>query len=811
MAEWLDGLEKLAPGPGGLIRNILSPESIPNKVLECKVDRYKKWDVLSNEEGLLLYGASSKQKYEVVLVPSVPVESSSKAFSLFRSDNRDSADKKFEKLKDKLPVVAVQSKDDCNVATVQRMCDALDLNPGWNAAHLAAHCDLVTAFNSEKISRLLDVADTNTGVLPLHIAIQAQNLPTIKALIARKVSLECLDNEANSVLHYAASTNKEIITLLTAEVCSKYLNEHNAKGHTPLHMACLADKPECVKALLLAGADCNITADSGNRVAGSVSAQEPGIVSDLVQEFSGKLYAQDMKFGGTPLHWCCSREVLESLLEKKCHINAVNFDGRTALHIMILRKRLDCTMALLSNGADANIGDNEGNTPLHLAVTCRNLTAVQALVVFGASLNYKNHKGATPRHLATKDTSSEANKILYILHSVGAERCCQETKGCTSGCSFGGKFNGTAPPTPFSIYAREALDEILSTNAMDIASNQMVAEKQVKRSHALCLDGGGIRGLILVVMLRDIERATGKPIVKCFDWIAGTSTGGILALALAVGKSLQDCLCLYFKMKDTTFLGARPYPNEPLEQILKKCFGSDTVMSEISQPKLMITGLLADRKPVDLHLFRNYESPLQVLGKEEPSNGKFKKAPSYHEQLVWEAARASGAAPAYFGAHGRFLDGGLIANNPSLDCLTEIHEYNLALKAAGRESEMAPVTALVSIGTGNIPVTELQDIDVGRPGSLWGVTKLATGVSNIITLIIDQATQSSGRVVDRARSWCSSLGIPFYRFSPLLSEDINMDERSDEKLVNMAWECQAYMHSQQRSVNELAEVLRREF
>lgn len=808
MAEWLDGLEKLAPGTGGYIRNILSPESIPNKVLEYKVDRYKKWEVLSKEEGLLLYGNSGKQKYEVVLVPSVPVESSSKAFSLFRSDNQEPVDKKFQQLKDNLVIVApVLSKDDCNVSTIQKMCDALELNPGWNAAHLAAHCDLVSAFKSDTISQFLDVADSNTGVLPLQVAIQAQNLPTIKALIGKKISLECVDNEANSVLHYAATTNKEIITLLTSEVDSKYLNEHNAKGHTPLHMACLADKPECVKTLLLAGADCNITADSGNRLTGTVSAQEPGIVSDLVQEFSGKLYAQDMKFGGTPLHWSCSREVLESLLEKKCHINAINFDGRTALHVMILRKRLDCAMALLSNGADPNIADKEGNTPLHLAVTCRYLTAIQALVVFGASLNYKNQKGATPRHLATKDTSSEANKILYILHSVGAERCSQDTKGCTSGCSFAGKFNGTAPPTPFTMYAREALDEILSTNAMDIASCQSGEAK--KRSHALCLDGGGIRGLILVIMLRDIERAVGRSIVECFDWVAGTSTGGILALALAVGKSLQDCLCLYFKMKDTTFLGVKPYPNEPLENILKDCFGSDTIMSEISHPKLMITGLLADRKPVDLHLFRNYESPLQVLGKEEPSNGKFKKPPSSHDQLVWEAARASGAAPAYFGAHGRFLDGGLIANNPSLDCLTEIHEYNLALKAAGREAEMAPITALVSIGTGNIPVTELQDIDVGRPGSLWGATKLVTGVSNIITLIIDQATQSSGRVVDRARSWCSSLGVPFFRFSPLLSEDINMDERSDEKLVNMAWECQAYMHSQQRSVNELAEVLRR--
>ncbi len=51
------------------------------------------------------------------------------------------------------------------------------------------------------------------------------------------------------------------------------------------------------------------------------------------------------------------------------------------------------------------------------------------------------------------------------------------------------------------------------------------------------------------------------------------------------------------------------------------------------------------------------------------------------EQFVWRAARASGAAPTYFRSMGRFLDGGLMANNPTLDTLTEIHEYNMGLKA----------------------------------------------------------------------------------------------------------------------------------
>lgn len=51
------------------------------------------------------------------------------------------------------------------------------------------------------------------------------------------------------------------------------------------------------------------------------------------------------------------------------------------------------------------------------------------------------------------------------------------------------------------------------------------------------------------------------------------------------------------------------------------------------------------------------------------------------EQHVWRAARSSGAAPSYFRPMGRFLDGGLLANNPTLDAMAEIHQYNKAMKA----------------------------------------------------------------------------------------------------------------------------------
>lgn len=44
-----------------------------------------------------------------------------------------------------------------------------------------------------------------------------------------------------------------------------------------------------------------------------------------------------MKFGGTPLHWSSSREVIDSLISNNCDMNALNFDKRTALHIMVTK------------------------------------------------------------------------------------------------------------------------------------------------------------------------------------------------------------------------------------------------------------------------------------------------------------------------------------------------------------------------------------------------------------------------------------------------------------------------------------------
>ncbi|XP_031836484.1 calcium-independent phospholipase A2 VIA [Nomia melanderi] len=780
-----------------VLRNIVSSDIPSNIVQEVKPEHYGNRHILCREDSIVLYSLGNKnEKYDIVLHRPC-TETLHQAFSLYRSEDRAQAEQHFIIYKDKIPVLIQICRELCNVHKIQKLCDTLVEHPTWTLAHLAAHFALYNAFTYAAVNSQLNSGDIKTGVSPLQVAVQTNNLRTVQMLIEAKSSLEHLDHNANTVYHYAATSTKEIILALGGHLPSS-LNSRNSDGHTPIHVACLNNKPECVKALLLIGADVNIPASEGQ-------PSSPGYVGDLLHSKPNVLHAEDMKFGGTPLHWSQSREVINALIETNCDIDALNFDGRTALHIMAMRKRLPCVVALLSHMASVNIADKDGNTPLHLAVSEGTSAIVQTLIGFGADIDARNWKWETPRHRVNID-SNEGQKILYILHAVGAQRCLADMTGCSIGCKHDENFYGIAPPEPPTAVPRTVLDQMLHINGMDKMATQ--GKKQIEGGRLLCLDGGGIRGLVLVQTLLEIESVLQRPIVEHFDWIAGTSTGGILALGLATGKSLRECQALYFRIKEEAFVGTRPYNSECLEKVLKDSLGATAVMADIKKPKVMITGVLADKKPVDLHLFRNYDSPSALLKVKEGSTSFTPASPT--EQLMWHAARATGAAPSYFRAFGKFLDGGLIANNPTLDAMTEIHEYNLALSAMGREEAAVPLSLVVSLGTGLVPASPLKDIDIFVPESLWDTAKIAMGISVLAELLVDQATACDGRVVDRARNWCSMIGVPYYRFNPQLSQDIAMDEKSDEVLAEMIWSAKAFMHANRDQIKELAAVINRD-
>lgn len=105
----------------------------------------------------------------------------------------------------------------------------------------------------------------------------------------------------------------------------------------------------------------------------------------------------------------------------------------------------------------------------------------------------------------------------------------------------------------------------------------------------LCLDGGGMRGLIQIEILCELERMTGKRIINLFDVIMGTSTGGILALGLVYkDMSLARLRQLFYRIKDDIFSktgGFGGYNTKALEELLKREFGCELKMSDKAYPK----------------------------------------------------------------------------------------------------------------------------------------------------------------------------------------------------------------------------------
>ena len=71
-----------------------------------------------------------------------------------------------------------------------------------------------------------------------------------------------------------------------------------------------------------------------------------------------------------------------------------------------------------------------------------------------------------------------------------------------------------------------------------------ILKSKYDKDAVLCLDGGGIRGLVLTELLFALEEATGRPVYELFDWVSGVSTGSYLALAMATGNSTDLLLFL---------------------------------------------------------------------------------------------------------------------------------------------------------------------------------------------------------------------------------------------------------------------------
>lgn len=188
----------------------------------------------------------------------------------------------------------------------------------------------------------------------------------------------------------------------------------------------------------------------------------------------------------------------------------------------------------------------------------------------------------------------------------------------------------------------------------------------------LCIDGGGIKGTQPAAFLATLERGLDRPIGEYFDLIAGTSTGGILAMGLALGHSAAELLELYEHRGARIFGEASAGPRRPrflarLMSMARHAIGPKHDADILRQELQAVLGdaLIGDAK-----------TRLVIPAWDADRRCPYIYKTAHHErfstdcrQPMLDAAMATAAAPTYFKRHRTaddigLLDGGVWANNP---------------------------------------------------------------------------------------------------------------------------------------------------
>lgn len=223
---------------------------------------------------------------------------------------------------------------------------------------------------------------------------------------------------------------------------------------------------------------------------------------------------------------------------------------------------------------------------------------------------------------------------------------------------------------------------------------QIIDNKQFK---ILSIDGGGIKGLYSATILEHLEQRFG-PLSGYFDMICGTSTGGLIALCLALKIPAKDISKIYEDkghkiFPHRTFLGGiirqtfwkGKYSDKPLKEVLQEIFSEKTI-ADLDNLVCIPSYSLTDARP---WVFKR-------------DHGKLDRD---NRALLTDVALATTAAPTYFPLceipfynHKQFIDGGVWANNPALVGVIEALTYFVGKDRSFSSVEILSVSSLNSTG-----------------------------------------------------------------------------------------------------------------
>jgi patatin-like phospholipase/acyl hydrolase len=235
----------------------------------------------------------------------------------------------------------------------------------------------------------------------------------------------------------------------------------------------------------------------------------------------------------------------------------------------------------------------------------------------------------------------------------------------------------------------------------------------------LAFDGGGIRGVYTAVLLQRLA-AQVPGFLDGAQLLAGTSTGGILALGLASGMTADQLVKLYQdngkqifarsifrKIGDLGDLVGAKYDNANLQKILLGVFG-DKTLDDLLPRHVLVSSFDLDcpgtQRSWNPKFFHNFKG--------DDSDGS--------EKVVDVALRTS-AAPTYFPVYQGYVDGGVVANNPSMAALAQ------ALDRETGQQELSDIR-LFSVGTGGSPIFISGDTHN------WGIAQWA---HSLVDMMID--------------------------------------------------------------------------
>jgi patatin-like phospholipase/acyl hydrolase len=272
----------------------------------------------------------------------------------------------------------------------------------------------------------------------------------------------------------------------------------------------------------------------------------------------------------------------------------------------------------------------------------------------------------------------------------------------------------------------------------------------------ITFDGGGVRGVYTARLLERILTEVPGLIEKT-HLLAGTSTGGIVALGLASGFSATRLVSLYrdnatrifdsswlHELADLHGLSGSEYDNSNLIAILKGEFGS-TRLGQLGKKVLVPSFQLDNQDPQagkrmwKPKFFHNFPGP--------DSDG---------DELVVDVAIRTSAAPVYFPTYQVYIDGGVVANDPSVAALAQALDKDTG-------AQKLEDLVLFSVGTGTNP-TYIAGHDLD-----WGIAQWA---KPLVSLMIDG-------VMGVAEYQCRRLlGGRYFRLEPQLPKPVALDDAS---------------------------------